>query len=281
MSFGLSMEDVTRDSVYIPLIRNSELMAAPEAVEVNPRHANFAEETGASCFTGSIVPRLTFQLSAWIPQLIAFGGTPGTDTATHVNFKMLPIYMSFEDSYNADNEKDLVAVEDILELEHETTNKTGQPLLSGVDVFSNSATAAGSIPLNTVGYTEVGATHWGATVDAKVESVAFDEALFWDMKHFGTNSAMLNKVTGKMKSFSVSRDKPFFFSSSNFTHPNVKRINPYTFCGVLIHVPPAAPTIDETGQQAVSTELTPIEHIHFSSRVRYDEWNPNFDQTVV
>lgn len=283
MSFGLSMEDETRNTVIIPLIRNSELMVGIENVEVNPRHANFAEETGASCFTGSIVPRLTVQIAAWIPQLIAFGGTPGTDTATAVRFKIFPIYMAFEDMYDADNEKDLVDVQSVLELEHEVTDKTGQPLLSGVDVFSNGASGAGSIPLNTVGYTEVGATHWGATTDAKVESVAFDELLYWDMIHFGTMSSMLKKATGNIRNVNVQRGRPYYFHSSNYSSPIVKRINPYTFCGIMIHVPQAsvAAGVDETGQAAQQGELTPIEHIHFSARVRYDEWNPNFDQTVV
>lgn len=265
--FNLLAEDTSADSTIIPLIRATEAFTTPEAIEVNPRNANFAEETGASIHMGSIVPRLNVTFS-----LVLSKGAIETDKIRALKVNWMPIYISFLDSLEAMDDKTAVSVEDILELAHDTTNKDVWPLYNG----TNLATGIGTCPMNTVAATEVFGD-WGLSVDTDIEATAFNKELFYDSLQYYTNAGMLKAVTGSMNTVIVKRDRPFLYHSNNFTNPRVKRGNPYTFCGILFHLPSG----DQADQITRLADTTNIAHIQGQMSVRYDEWNPEFDQSAL
>ncbi len=263
-SFGLGATSATKGATSIPLIRASELSIGVEGVTVNPRNSAFVEETGASAFMGSIVPKLNFTMSCFIPEAAIATGV------RHINFKFMPIYFSFIESMTASNDLAGEEVEDVLEMVHTVGTKHANPLYAA-KLFS-----PGNMPLNTVTETEVFGD-WDLSVDATYEGIVLDEELLFDSLQFFTNKGMISKAMGPIRTVSVRQDRPYFFSSNNFTKPSVKRMNPYTYCGMHVWVPQA----DSTGQSLLDSEITDIEHLHFNYRVRYNEWNPNFDQTAI
>ncbi len=263
-SFGLGATSATKGGTSIPILRNSWESVNIEAVEVNPRHGNFAEETGMSCFTGSIVPKINFTMSCFIPEAAIATGV------RHINFKYMPIYFAFADSYDAFDEKTNVDVEAILEMSHDTTQADATP------IYAAKTFSPGNLPLNTITQTEVYGD-WGLTTDVTYEGIALDEDLMFKAIQYYTNGSKLKMAMGQIRTAQVRQDRPFFFKSNNFTYPTVKRMNPFTYCGMHVWVPQA----NSTGQSLLDSEITDIEHLHFNYRCSFDEWNPNFDQTVL
>lgn len=265
-NFFLNMENETQNSTILTLFRTSEAAVGVENVEVNPRHANFAEDGGCVIHTGSIVPKISLSILANIGK-----NAIETDKLQHMRFSWTPLYISFLNSLEAADEKTGVQIEDILELQHDVTNKDTYPLFSTTDLA-----VPGTQPMSTVPLTEVFGDI-GLTVDTKLESVAYDEDLFYDAMSYYTNSAMLRKVTGKTNIVNLSQSRMYRYTSNRFTYPSVKRGNPYTFCGILFHVP----QVGSAHQFADSTETTDVATLHVGVQVRFDEWNPNFDQTAL
>ncbi len=265
--FSLSAEGPTKDSTILPLLRATEQAVGVSAIEVNPRNANFAEDTGCIIHMGSIVPRINLSFSmAMTKEAIE------TDKCRQLKVNWMPIYIAFEDSLIAKDDKTGVEVEDILELQHDATNKDTYPLYSTVDltgiVFSHA--------VSTVPFTEVfGDSGLGGNLIP--ESVAFDKELFYDALSYYTNSGMLSKVIGKMNTVILKRDKPFLYHSNNYTNPAVKRGNPYTFCGILFN----CPQVLDGDQFFKAGDTTAVDHVHITGRVRFDEWNAEFDQSAI
>ncbi len=266
--FALDMEANALQSTMITLFRAQEL-AGVEAIEVNPAHPSFAEDTGSACFMGSIVPRVSVQIFAKMSQT-AFE----IDAIEHMKFKWMPIYISFLNSLDAENSGSPASdIETILELTHNIDNKDTHPLYNGSNEVGNNLH-----PLSTVPYAEAFGDV-GLAGDAKLEYVGFDENAFWEAKRFYTNKGMLNKVTGSMHTVSLDyHRRPYFFSSNNFTQPAVKRMNPYTFCGILF----TCPQTGTLGQYATTGDVsTSVAHVDIGVRVSFPEWNPDFDQTSI
>ncbi len=263
-NFTLQAELTTKDATILTLFRASQAVNAAESIEVNPTNASFGEETGALCQMNSIVPKISFNMKFALTK-----GAIETDKMRTMQVKWMPIYTAFLDSLEAYDIKSNQQIEDIIEMQHDTTNQDAYPLFSGVDL------AVGTQPMATKNATEVFGDI-GLSVDTKLESVAFDEDDFWDTLSYKTNASKLRKHIGKIHNVTVSRDRPYSYYSNNVTEGTVKRGNMYTFCGILIWVPQAG----STGQTFQAADTTAIDHLYCTATVRYDEWNPDFDQTA-
>ncbi len=262
----LLAEGPTKDSTILPILSTTEAVSQPpDLCEVNPRNSNFAEETGARIYNGSIVPKIGLSMTLALSKLAI-----ETDGVRTIKVNWMPIYISFESSLNAADAKTAVQIEDILELQHDTTNKDTYPL----NVAAAKVTRGSSHPLSTVVDSNEALGDWGLTSTAILEHVAFDKELFFDALSYYTNGAMLRKVTGKMRTITLTRDHHYNYYSNNFTYPSVKRGNEYTFCGILLHLP----QVDSADQRLFAADVTAIGHVDFFMNVRYDEWNPLFDQ---
>ncbi len=265
-SFSLSPETATKNSTMIRLIMSRENNNAVDTIEVNPSHASFAEETGCIVHPDSIIPRMNIAMRAQMNQAM-----DETDKIRYIKFHWMPIYASFLDSYTAMDNETNVEVEDILELKTTATNKTGFPLFNNVKLL-----AGGNWPMSTVNFTEVYGTA-GMDTDITAEGITFDPDLMWDALNHYSNKGMLAKVMGQWHTEILDVRRPWIRNSNNFTHPTVKRGNEYTFCGILFHVP-LVDSIDQFYQVGDITEASSV--ISFDVRVRYDEWNSQFDQTA-
>ncbi len=244
--------------------RASEAATGVEAIEVNPANPAFAEDAGPLIHMNSIVPKLMVKFSITMAKAAIV-----TDAMRAIKVNYMPLYFSFLDTLEAEDTKTAVQIEDILEMQHDTTNKDTYPLYSATDLNS------GILPFSTVVATEVFGDY-GLTTNINAESVSFDDELFWDAQQYYSNRGMLRKVTGGWKTAIVTRDRPFNYFSNNFTYPTVKRGNPYTYCGMLFHLPLGG----DSEQFFDAADTTDIPHVVIRGRVRFNEWNPDFDQTA-
>ncbi len=269
--FSLQAEDETKNSTIVTLLRSiGESPIAADSIEVNPKHASFGEETGPSCQLDSIIPRMMVNFHIKLSK-----GAIETDKVKSLRVNWMPIYFAFADTFEAKDDKTDVEVEDILEMSHNTSLQFADPLYGGVDLDNTAATGDGSQPLSTKNYAETYG-EYGLTTDAKLESVAFDEELFFDARQYYQNSGMLNKVCGRWHSVNLHTNWIYNHFSTNLTFPSVKRINPYTFCGILFHVP----QVGSPNQYPLAGDTTAIPHVDIGMKIRYNEWNNHYDQTV-
>ncbi len=260
LAFSLSLENVAKAATYVPLILNDEALVNADTVNANPEHGSFAESDDAYCYKNSIIPRMMVHITAKmaLPAI-------ETDSMRSCVFNWMPVYVSFLNRLDAKDSKTGVAVEAILELEHETVGKSAYPLWSGTDI------TGGNVGIHATPTTAL----MGLTGNANIENVVFDKNLFFDAMQYYTNAPMLKKVVGRMKRIFLNRDNMYTYHSDKFTNPIVKRINEYTFCGVLFSVPQSG-SIDQVNSAG---DTTAINHINFGVNVKYDEWNSEFDQT--
>ncbi len=259
---SLEIEDTSQNATYIPLVLNDEGLVSPDLVIANPEHGSFAEASTPYCYKNSIIPRMNIGITAKLTK-----GFIETDKGRHIMFNWMPVYTSFLNRLDAEDSKTAVSVEDILELEHETTGKSAYPIYNGTKL--DGTTTAINIHANAT------VALMGMTTNGKPEKVAFDKGLFFDALQYYTNAPMLKKVIGRMHRVDLFRDMVYRYTSNNFTSPIIKRINPYTFCGILFYAPSVA-NIEQVGEVG---DTTAINHIHATVTCRYDEWNSEFDQT--
>ncbi len=266
--FGLHAENNAKDSTIATILRTSKAAIAMEDKPVNPAHGSFAEDAGPLIFNSSIVPKISLRMSAHITG-------PAANATTYplkqLLFNWAPIYGAFKDDWTASDIKTGVKISDIVEVLIDTsTNDDVTPL------FASAGSLVGTQPLSTVTDSEAFGDY-NLTTNADMEGVAFDKALYFDARSYYSNSAKLGKVMPKINTVRVHAERAWHYYSNNFTNPIVKRGNPFTFCGIMFHLPScgADDQIFDCG------DVTDIEHLRISMHIRFDEWNQAFDQTPI
>ncbi len=105
-----------------------------------------------------------------------------------------------------------------------------------------------------------------------IEAVNFNPGTYYDAIHYMTIAGKLRNITGGLKWFTLTKERPFRTFKIKL-RSKVKRMNPYTFFGVLTGVPP----VDTFDQIPLAADTTNVTHVHVDWTVRYNEWNENFD----
>ncbi len=255
--FDLNAEDETKNTTILPIIISDEGLSAPSALKVNPKNSGFAIATGPNCIPDSIVPSMSILIKCSLTK-----GAIETDAIRVLNLNYMPIYTAFLNRLDADDIQTTTDVEGLLELTHETTDKQAYPLWSGVDL-GNATLMNANVP--------------GLTTDQTIESVAFDKSTFFDAMHYYTNKDMLKVVTGRMSTIQLKRDRPVSIYKRGYNMPICKFMNPYTFCGIMFHLP----QVGEFEQFGIASETTNIGHVHVGMKFRYNEWNKDFNQAAA
>jgi len=265
-NFSLQGESSTKQTMIAPILRYSELANVPETINVNPSHPSFTEEAGCTCNPDSIIPRINFKLECTMAKVAI-----ETDKMRSLRFLWYPIYTSFLEGLDSADRKTGTTVKAILELEAENTNRTTQPITANTDL------GTWLHPLSNVNDPdEAGPANWGLLTDAKLEGIIWSESLMEDALNYYSNGNMLRTMMGRHHKPLVTRDRPYTYYSNNKTYPKVKRMNPHTFCGFMIHVYQAS----TMNQIFNADEVTVINHLNVKLQVQYDEWNQEFDQTA-
>ncbi len=256
--FGLSADDATKASTIVPYIFQDNAIVDYETIKTNPENADFAVMAKPNICAGSYVPKMMVNWQMYIP--------PADTELVHLKVNTMRIHTAFLNRLDAFDKKTGNDIETILELEHETTDEQCGPLWNGTKLFE----AGGTYDYH--------ADVPNLTGTQQPEGVAFDKELFFDAKHYYTNRQMLASVTDRMKDYTLSEPLvPHGRSIVNQTHKGMPSVcksgNPYQLCAELFHVPQSG-SID---QYHIATQTTAIEHLRVKGRVRFFEYNPDFN----
>ncbi len=260
-SWAHTVEQTTvQNSTIYPIIRYDEGLGVISAYESNPQNAAFLEYNGSSCYPTSTIHKIfcegQFNLSKEFLE---------TDKGHILRFATMKIYTSFMDGQLAEDELSGLDLNEILELQNESTDRQTMALYNAVNMRSYKA-----------GGLNLGADEAGLTTDVKIEAVAFNENQYYDCLHYLTNGKKLVTIQSGLRWHTLTRNNPH--KTIRFTQePSTKYMNPYTFLGVLIHVPLNNSTY-QFGKAGDTTVDTNALEVVF--RTRYNEFNHEFNHSL-
>lgn len=257
ISWGHGLETgVVNQATIIPIAFNDEGLGAPNTYNANPEHASFAEVDMPNCFPESKVNIISTNLRFTLTK-----DAIETDKLPAVNVAYMPIFTSFDDITALDKVSTL-DIGEILELQRESTDFQSYPLWNGVDMPAGLGANPSSLNANVP----------GLTTDQKLEAVAFSPDTYYDALHYYTNSKKLQNCQGGLKWKTLTKYRPTF-TRDIFIRPKIKKMNDYTFFGLLTYVPSAG----NNNQLVSAADTTNVTHVDCSVNIRYNEWHQSFD----
>ncbi len=261
--FSFECDDATLDSTIVPLCFYDEGLGAPSSLETNPENAAFAVVNDqVNCFVGSKVNMIMAEFR------ISLTSKFHDDNLTGIRIGTMPIFMAFKEDYEAIDELTSVEVQDVLEMQTETTTNQGGPLyVAGTD-----------LPDKVAGLANQGAATPFLDTDVGLEAVAFNTDAYYDALSRLTISEKLKSVQGGLKWDILSRNRPFI-KKNFFIRPKVKAMNLFTYFGVLFIVPLqglASQIGVITRDYTAATQYVDVDY-----DIRFNEWNPEFNMSKV
>ncbi len=257
--FGLSADATTKASTMVPYMFQDNAIVDYETIKTNPENADFAVMSKPNICAGSYVPKIMINYTMYIP--------PSDTELVHLKANTMKLSTAMLNRLDAFDKKTGNDIETILELQHETTDEQVYPLWNGTKLFETGGTFDY--------HTDVP----GLTTDQQPEGIAFDKEMFFDGLQYYTNGAMLKNVTAKMKDWTLSEPlvphgRSIISRTYNGAVPSLAKFgNPYQFMGEIFHVPQTG-SID---QYHIASQTTGIEHLRVKGRVRFFEYNPDFN----
>lgn len=260
INFGMGLETgVANQATIIPVIMHDEGLGDPTSYEANPENASFAEAPEPNCYPESRVNKVFVQLRVFLTK-----DALETDKVKQVRFCYMPIFTSFKEDLTAIDELTANEVQDLLELQSESTDRQTYPLWTGVDMPIPYVTP--TLPTNVP----------GLTTDQTIEGVTFGYEAFYDALQYYTNRGKLKQCQRGLKWVTLTPEHSFV--TLRFAiDSKVKRINEYAFMGIFIGLPPAGTRF----QNHVAADTTNITHLGVFSEIRFNEWNEHFNMRKV
>ncbi len=260
---SFELDNATIDSTIVPIAFYDEGLGAPSALETNPENAAFAiVGDQANCFVGSRVntyfAEFRFSLTSKFFD----------DNLSGIRFATMPIFMAFINDYTAIDELSSLEVQDVLMMQTESTDRQGGPLY----------VAATDLAERTAGEGNLGANTPFLDTDVGIEGVAFNANNFYNAIHFLTIKDKIKSVQGGLKWHIINANRPFIKMRFNI-RPKTKAMNPFTYAGVLLHVPIQGDA-DQIG--VITRDITAAtQYLDVDWNIRYNEWNPEFNMAKV
>ncbi len=282
-SFGLSGVTTTMNSAFATLVRhtNDVIANTPKIIVVNPHNSNYVKDAGPAVAKMSIIDKLRLTIRFNMTNICSDTNETSTDTFTgdsiqHIKCLWRPIFFSFPEKLDAADDVTTTTVAAILALTKTAAQEDVVPLTT------NKLPVAGasdlSHPLSTVNIVEVGVDDYNMTTNETMEDHVWDEDIFQEALLRYTNKGALKACVGSTRYVNLSRRNPYkTFYIKKFVPRAIRRVMPYTFMGIQVHVP----TATDIGQDYMEKALTPSKaHIGVKIICHYDEWNPDHYQDM-
>ncbi len=260
------------NSTILTLVKNYKGVNLPDTINVNPHHGSFDKETGAICAPMSIIDKLkltiTFSLLSTVWE---------TDKHRAMKIQWMPIFTSFPEKLDSVDDTTSQTALDILELTKDATQEDITPTFTGTSLPVQGASET-THPVTTANFTEVFGT-LNLTTDLIQESVAWNSSTFFNAVKYYTNKGAIRSMTGQMRTITLSETNPTKTVHINkFVPRAIRRIVPYSYFGILIHIPTESDHMQVYYSTAVSSALP---HIGVKLITHYNEWNSDHLQEMM
>jgi len=273
-SAGLSFVTETMNSTMFTLVKNYKTAGPAADIIVNPSNALFEVETGAICAPMSIIDKLKLTLRF---NLTDHGNA--TNKIKNCSLSWTPIFFSFPEKLDAADDKTTDTVAAILSLTKDATNEDITPAFA--TKLPVDGTSDLTHPISTANLTESAAI-LNLTTDLTMEGVPFNQDRFFNALRYYTNKGALKACIGSTRNVKLSSTGQGSISKTfhinKFVPRAIRRIVPYTFFAILIHVP--LNTQFNQGYYS-GTVVASKSDIGVKALITYDEWNIDHKQEMV
>ncbi len=277
-SAALSLETATKNTVFLPIVMGStDMDTEPTAVIVNPHNPAYVEDAGPLCRQMSIIDRMRISLKFNMTEDCndlqeTAAGTFTGDSIHAFHFMWRPIFGSFKEKLDAKDDDTGISVATILALTHTEAEEDVVPLTT------TKLTSAGSadkvLPSSTVNAVQVFGD-MNMTSDFTMEEHVWDEDQFHKALRRFTNKGALRSMVGRTRNVTLTRNQPYKnFYLDKFVPRVIRRIVPYSFMGIQVHLP----VIADIGQVYQLTAPVSSGHLGIKCIANYHEWNPEHEQ---
>ncbi len=264
---GCSFEcdDGTLDTTIVPICFYDEGLGAPSVFETHPENAQFAVIADqANCFVGSRINIINAEIRLSLTSKFF------DDNLTGIRIGTMPIFMAFKADYEAIDELSSLEVQDVLEMQTESTTNQGGPLY----------VAAKDMAEKFAGHGNLGAATPFLDTDVGIESVAFNAETFYNSLHFLTIAPKMKVCQGGLKWDILSANRPHI-KKQFFIRPKVKAMNKFTYFGILVHCEVQG-TVEGHQIGVITRDFTAAtQYVDLEWNIRYNEWNPEFNMSAV
>ncbi len=283
-AFNLSLGSESKNTAVLPLVVSTkDTDTLPNLIQTNPHNSAYDEDGGPVVHQMSIIDRMTISLKFSMTHFCQIAhvssGLSGSEVYTGDDipiFKFLwrPIFNVYPEKLDAADDQTGTTVASILGLTKDATNEDVVP------VTTNKLATAGPselvMPTSTVVRADA-ITDYNMTTNFAMEDHVFDEALLQKALRRYTNKGALRSCLGMTRHVTLTRNKPFKnFYIDKFVPRAIRRVQPYSFFGIQVHVPFMS-DIDQQYQTSDSSG-SGAGHLGVKCIVNYHEWNSEHDQ---
>ncbi len=283
-AFNLSLGSEAKNTALCPIVVSSkDTDTAASAILVNPHNSSYVEDGGPVCHQMSIIDRMTISLKFSMTHFCQIShlssGLSGSEVYTGddipiFTFLWRPIFNIFPEKLDAADDQTGTTVAAILGLTKDATNEDVVP------VTTNKLATAGPaelvLPTSTVVRADA-ITDYNYTTNFAMEDHVWDEDLLQTALRRYTNKGALRSCLGRTRHVTLTRDKSYKnFYIDKFVPRAIRRIQPYAFFGIQIHVPFMS-DIDQQYQTSDSSG-SGAGHLGVKMIANYHEWNFEHEQ---
>ncbi len=268
---GLQGATAAENSTILTLVKNYKGSIAAQSIFVNPHHGSLDVETGAICGKMSIIDKLKLSLTFSLTK-----NATTTDKIAGLKCLWMPIFFSFPEKLDAVDDVSTTSVASILSLTKDATQEDITPAFAGkLDTTGPSDTTH---PISTVNLVSETLTILNLTTDLTMEGVPWNQTTFLKALKYYTNKGALKACVGRTRNFTLTenhRVQSFFINK--FVPKPIRRIVPYTYFGILLHMPLGSDIEQHYTESNLNSTLP---HIGVKAHITYDEWNPEHNQEM-
>ncbi len=271
-STGFNALTSTMNSSMFTFVKNYKSVNNPDTINVNPHHASFKVETGAICAPMSIIDRIKIIMHFTMTEDAIADGIKS------IVIKYMPIFTVFGEKLDSVDSETTTTAKALLELTKDTVEEDITPLFTNVNMPPSAGASNFVYPASTTNFTEVFGT-MDLETDKQAESIAWDNKTFFDGLKYYTNKGAIQSMVGKQRTVRLNDTRPTKSIFINkFVPRAVRRIQPYSFFGMLIHMP-----LDSEFEQPYYSGLltTNKAYVGVKAIIQYDEWNSDHLQEMM
>lgn len=251
---------VVNSATMVPILHYDEGLGAIASFNSNPEHSSYVEVAEPNCYPESTVNKIFC-----MAQVSLSKEALETDKVHALKFATMEIHTAFDEGTQATDEVSGLSLNDILELQTESTDRQTYPLYNGVKCKVGKAG----------NYEYLDADVPGLTTTQGIEGVAFNTHQYYDGLNYYSNGGKLRKIATKLKWHTLTRQNPTTRITFN-QHSNTKHMNPYTGLFALFYIPKNS-VIEQIGK---ASDTTDVNHIEINFQYRYNEFNEGFNHNL-
>lgn len=246
-----------RNSIGFPIAHSDDGMGAPSSISTHPENSAFAVVGHSNCHVDSEVPFVDAMLSLKLSKTAIV-----TDGIQAVKVGYMVIAAAFKEPYEAADELTSTTTAAVLGLQKEATDRQAGFLYNGTDVRVLAS-----------GLEDTDDAQPFLTLDNDLEGVTFNLDTYYNALQYYSTSELIKKMQFGMKWITLTKNKPYVNIPIRIKRA-AKFMNPYAFCGVLLHVPETDGLHQGLPDTDVSAGGT---HLYAVFQSRFPEWNKDFD----